>query len=80
VKLQQLEDRQVEAERTVEEHQIHVSVDTILQRFESVANADLNEVGQPRRSQVFSSTLRFLGLQFTPDQMAAATIASAQAR
>jgi DNA-binding FadR family transcriptional regulator len=42
VRLQQLEDGQIEAEHTVKEHQIHVSVDTIFQCFESVANATHN--------------------------------------
>jgi hypothetical protein len=61
VRLQQLEDRQVEAERAVQEHQIYVAVDPLFQRVERVADADVHKVGQACGREVFPRALRFRG-------------------
>jgi hypothetical protein len=61
VRLQYLEHGQMEAERTVQQHQVHIFLDTILKSYEYVANADFHQLGQTRSRKVFAGALAFVG-------------------
>lgn len=69
VGLDQLEDRQVEGERAIEQHEIDLASDMV-QRVERVPLADFHQIGEAGGFQVRSRPRRLGGLDLAADQLA----------